>query len=233
MKTISIVLYNRPDYTKQVLQALDNCIGIDQYYISIFIEPGCQEVIDIANQFNSDVLKVNEKRLGCPLNTLQSIEASFASGSEYNIHIEDDTVLSRDALLYFEWAKKYESDKSVWTVTAYNRDYDCGDNPEMVMRRQWFTCWGWATWKDRWQEMKGKWGQYYRFGGWGRSVLQMRKDRYEIFPCLSRCQNIGAENGLHVRSPKWHRAHHFCERVAGNDICVSDYFESNEIRRSP
>jgi hypothetical protein len=53
---------------------------------------------------------------------------------------------------------------------------------------------------------------------------QLRRGRSEIYPALSRVQNIGACGGVHVPSPAWHRAHHHVPFWAGNTTLASGTF---------
>jgi hypothetical protein len=42
----------------------------------------------------------------------------------------------------------------------------------------------------------------------------LRAGRYEVFPTVSRIQNIGAEQGTHVPSAEWHAANHHVAETA-------------------
>ena len=99
MKTITISLYNRPEYTKILFDSLSMCHGIDDYAIFIFCEPTNQEVIDLAKGFrtNQTVTHVNPHVFGCNANIFQCVDFGF-SQSEYNIHFEDDTIPGKDCL---------------------------------------------------------------------------------------------------------------------------------------
>lgn len=141
MKTISISLYNRPQYTKIVLQALKTCPGIDKYKTFVSIDPGNKEVISIAENFNPDVLVINPKRLGCNTNIFQVISLAFANGSEYNIHIEDDVLVAQDCIQYFDWCQQYKDDKSIFSIAAYHW-CDKEMPPHLIARAQTFHCWG-------------------------------------------------------------------------------------------
>lgn len=197
-KIITLPVYRRPNYTKQVLEGLRNCYGIKDYTICIFAEPGYPEVIDVIKSF-TDLnirLTINEKQLGLPSNTRQCLDYGF-SVSDFVIHIEDDTVPNKDCLEFYEWVRdEYEKDKEIYTITAYNR---CDPTPNdhdiyhEVRRRQWFHSTSWATWQDRWKEIKNGWIQFDNT--WSNSVQNTRKNRCEIYPCIARVQNIGAEMG--------------------------------------
>lgn len=222
MKTITISLYNRPEYTRELFQRLDNCRGIEEYKIFISCEPNDSTVINLAENFRpkQTTVTVNPIRLGCNSNVFKAIATGF-DHSDYNIHFEDDTIPSRDCLEYFEWAKyEYVNDKSVFTVCGYVNSNNKTEhyNPksidvEEIRRRHWFTPWGWSTWQDRWGEMKREWDFIGKYGSWDCTInrLLLEKNRYEIYPAVARIQNIGAEKATHVPSPEWHKNHHFNE----------------------
>ena len=221
MKTLSISLYNRPDYTKILLGHLNECFGIDDYDITICCDPGSKEVEKLAKAFRPSQTNVvvNNRRYGCNTNIYQSLAIGF-SKSDYHIHFEDDTIPGKDCLKYFEWAKsKYKDDSNIFTVSGYvNSDnkmecyYEKNNNVKQVSRRCWFTPWGWATWKDRFDEMESVWDFQGTNGSWDVTINgSARKGRWEIIPTVARTQNIGAEMGTHVPNPEWHKSNHMNE----------------------
>lgn len=221
MKTLSISLYNRPKYTKQLFNHLESCYGIQEYKIFICCDPGSEEVEKIAKEFMPEQTSVvvNGRRLGCSANIFQSLAMGFAL-NDYHIHFEDDTIPGKDCLLYFEWAREYyKNNPEVFTISGYVNSnnktehyYPMNYQIDKVSKRQWFTPWGWATWKDRFLEMKDVWDFHGKNGSWDVTVNNIaRKDRLEIFPTVSRIQNIGAEMGTHVPNADWHRLHHYNE----------------------
>mmetsp|Transcript_25045 Transcript_25045/g.67582 ORF Transcript_25045/g.67582 Transcript_25045/m.67582 type:complete len:320 (-) Transcript_25045:139-1098(-) len=217
---LTVVAYNRPEYLKQVLDHLAACDGIEKYTVLMFIEPVNEECAAVARSFNAakrTVVHVNPVTMGFPHNLRQALEVGFTQ-SDFSILIEDDILLAKDALTWFEHARDaYEDDKEVFTVSVYG---DVGHHPEAQLldksesmdtaRRQHFTPWGWGTWKDRYDEMA------HVYTGWdGQMNFEMvhinmgvnyeafgqglRKNRYEVFPVLSRANNIGMEDGIHSK----------------------------------
>jgi hypothetical protein len=224
-KVITTCQFRRPEYTRQVLEALRGCVGIEEYTILAHIEPGDEEVhaliraIDFAecrrveNPYVQDV----------SLNTENALRHGFLM-ADYVIHIEDDIVCAPDALRYYEWCReRYRDDPRVFSVTGYNRRSTPAPPEEShtVRLRQWFHPWGVATWKDRWERFQGQlfgcradpWAVYlnktYCSGG---SPPQC----HEVYPELSRSQNIGLEKARSSRSPEWYREHHMLKYWAGN-----------------
>lgn len=223
MKTISISLYKRPDYTKILLDHLDRCYGIEQYVTVICCEPANSEVIDLAKNFRPDrtYVIVNPKIQGCNWNIFQCLSIGF-DNSDFHIHLEDDTIPGRDFLSYCEWAKnEYINDSDVFSVCGYvnvnNKTEHYNPKSEdvgAVHRRKWYTPWGWASWKNRWDNIKND--LYNRLKtnktrSWDCHLHDIVREKYEIFPAVSRIQNIGAENGTYVPSSGWHKSHQYNE----------------------
>lgn len=220
MKIITMTLYNRPNYTSQVLHSLEKCDGIKEYMILPSIEPVNKEVIKLGTtiSFTKSLPLVHKTKQGCGKNTFLAMKRGFEI-SDFVLHIEDDTVLAPDSLRYIEHCRRlFEGNPAVFDISLCSRVIDwTQDDFYKLKRRNWFTPWGWATWKYRWKELEEKWDFDDSKGGWdiniGKNVIGRR---LEIFPTVSRTQNIGALNGTHVPSAEWHRKNHFIEKWAGD-----------------
>lgn len=218
-KVITMSLWRRPAYTEQVLSALSKCKGIEDYTLIICVEPGVPQVGKLAEQATfakkTHVIH-NPQLLGIFVNIYQCLKMGFEN-TDYNIHIEDDVVLGEDALQFFEYCKEaYEKDASVFTACAYHKSKPGHVKPEeyyRVRRAQWFTPWGWATWADRWKEINSQWvfGFENRLGWDERMNKVIRGERSEVYPHLSRAQNIGAELGWAVPNAEWHHLNQHTE----------------------
>lgn len=208
-KVITMTAWRRPEYTRQVIDSLKNCIGFEEYVLLPTIEPGYQDVSELfANIPNCDVV-INDTRLGCATNTLKALQRGFEI-SDFVIHLEDDTVPGVDSLKYLEWAyNTYKDDKQVFSVTAYNRirDIDKIDpqNYFTSYRQKRYTVWMWGTWIDRFEEMSKKWD----FESWDTNINEkIRENRYEMCPTVPRSQNIGEHLGTHVTPDYWKKYHY-------------------------
>jgi hypothetical protein len=213
---IAITLCSRPDYTRQVLNALSKCDDVDAYPIFLCCEPVSQEVIDAAKMFASlphihaTVLQ-GTKRLGCNVNTYAAIAHGF-SEADAVITLEDDTVPARDFLRFCSWGlKEYRNDPDVFSICGYQRTpLDEITYRSAVVRESWFTPWGWATWRDRWDSVRDTWPANDVEVSWDTVLDKMtRRNRCEVRPMLARIQNIGGEGGAHVPGAAWHREHHW------------------------
>ena len=231
-KVITLVLYNRPAYTKVIFDALRRCEDIDEYLILPHVETGNEEVLELAKaiDFAEVQITVNSERFGIGRNTFLAWEHGFKE-SDFIIHIEDDTVPSRDCLRYMEHCREaYRNDENVFSVATHNREPCPPESHYEISRRRAYNCWLVGLWRDRWEWCKGKWSpDPERYANHLHEQLN-RHALKEIYPKLSRSQNIGAEGGVHVPSAEWHREHHHTEHWAGNfDLPPGNYFEKRPL----
>lgn len=190
MKTIVTMHYNRPQCTKKCIEYLERCIGIEDYIVLFHVEPCMTEIVDIISKSNlNKKVVINTSLLGLWKNKKKAINNGF-NNSDFVIVIEDDVLLSKDALQYFDWARdKFEQDESVVTVTAYNSE-KVGINPYEVKKRNWYNSTAWAIWKNRYEKL-------VNWNGQDKELMSQlfTENKYEVFPVLSRAQNIGFVNG--------------------------------------
>lgn len=211
---IVMTLCSRPRYTRRTLEALAACDGVNDYPVFLVCEPVCQEVVDMAVLFGrhhprTKVLR-HDARIGCNANTFAALSAGFAEADRV-IALEDDTVPARDFLRFAAWGlDTYADDASVLSVCGYQRTPATELlERDAVIRERWFTPWGWATWRDRWESLAEHWQHAADAASWDTVIDKLtRRDRYEVRPLVARIQNIGGEGGTHVPSPMWHAAHH-------------------------
>jgi len=195
------------------MEALSQCCGISDYTLVVSAEPGFRDVLDVIKgiKFCNVVLNINPRVFGNSLNTLTAIGRGFEITDFFVIHLEDDVVFARDALLMFEeCAKKYRNNPHVFSVTAYNSE-GCAQSEENINRlsfRQWFHPWGWGTWKHKYDAIAGSWPMR----NWDIHInTRLRNGRFEIFPIMSRSQNIGVTGGVHSNyyDETWYQKNHF------------------------
>ena len=229
MKIITISAYDRVGYLKEVLEHLSKCYGIEDYRIICGIDPSPRQNVmagvieSYKNRLNIS-WSIHPERLDCNGNIFACLEFGFEH-ADYVIHIEDDIVLAKDALLYLEHCDRtYKDDRSIFSVCTYNRYSHRTYQPKSattVFRQEHFDPWGWATWKNRWEEeIRENWQFGYgpRYNKEGEMVLEVggwdinmqtiiRKDQRRINPNYSRSKNIG-EYGRHTPSVEFHTKIH-------------------------
>jgi len=214
---IAISAYNRPEYTQRSLAAIFGAKGFSKERYKIFAAMDRH-----GDSFNTDVLNVFQEfginpfivpsKYGCNYTIKAALELAWKDNPDFVLIIEDDIIISDDALEYIEWAsEKYKDDHSVRTIGLWGHDKGYSlDNTltekehGKVMRQNYFTCWGWGTWGDRWEEMFATWttGDDKHDTSWDVIVSSHLGDRVEILPSISRAYNCGENGGTH-RGRAW------------------------------
>ena len=230
--TITVSGYNRPEYLHQTLAALRSCEGIGDCRVAVLLDP-CDETVHcsaLAARYGFESFAYSQ-RVGCNAAIGHALAHGFqAMGSEYHVHLEDDTVPTRDCLRWFAWARDaYRDHARVMNVSGYQRvSNGCLDE---CGARRWFTPWGWGIWRDRWKGLAAGWVRDDAVS-WDVVVNHvLRAGRHEVFPTVSRIQNIGAEKGTHVPSPEWHTANHRVA-VTADDIAGEPVSEWRHVREA-
>jgi hypothetical protein len=224
LRVVCATLFRRPEKTRQLLDALARCFGIQDTLLLLscdFSEPyrdACDEVISLAESFDACETRVwvHKPKLGIDINKLFVVPWALTL-AEFAIVLEDDTHPSPDALRYFDYcAERYRDDPRVVTVTGYNRVRTPAaqiDPYRLEMRLGWFVPWGWGIWRDRWERLF--WGgaaQYLRdtrdnanglFDYWMTERLKEIPGAGMVYPMLSRIQLDGWEDAEHPH-PKWY-----------------------------
>lgn len=212
MKVITMCLWRRLDIAKRTVGALAACDGIKDYHLVLHIDGNpCEHMVSWARSIGccSKELLLADKNLGCNASTRRALRGGFERG-DYVIHVEEDVLLAKDALRYFEWAQQFRSDPTLLTVGAWRhprgwlyedkKPFPMGHSIERQARKSpHFHCWGWATWKDRWQWMDGNWtnGDDQSLS-WDVRINKWRHTQsfVELLPLVSRAINIGI-GGIH------------------------------------
>lgn len=205
---IAMPVCNRPEYTERAIKAIP--LGIP-----IYAHVDCQK----DGLFNKEVLEVLKKhdivyemaqdKLGCNGNVKAALELAWNSGLQPDVVvcIEDDIVVEPDAFDYIRWAaNRYKHDPQYRTIGlwAHKQGWQPGRpfHPSelgKVMEQPKFSVWGWATWRDRWEEIRDRWttGPDSHDTSWDVVMLSQLEGRKEVVPSISRANNIGELNGTH------------------------------------
>lgn len=206
-RAIVFTLYQRPFYTRQVLDAWSKVRGLWQWDVHFFIDPSPQAEaqLEIASEFlrTNKILgsvTVNEGRLGVLTAPWHALETAFAGLYERVVLAEEDVEVGDDVLEYFEEALWLADIACAWS------DKDAAED-EIDLRRKWFNPWGWATNKDTWYGyLKDSWDHDYSTadergpGGWDCNIglrLVHDTDLTVAFPRASRSRHIGQHLGSH------------------------------------
>jgi hypothetical protein len=218
VNSVSVTVCRRPEYTRQTLKALKRCDGVNSWEVAVFVDRQCEETLSLVVEeaLPCWMVAFSESPIGCNENVRKAFEHGF-SLSGYHVHLEDDTVPSRDALAFFLWGRQFGKDAGVFCVNAYSKR---GGRVDGARQGQDITAWGIATWRDRWDEMRSNWSsdQGIAWDTW--LDRHVRNGRDTITPDCSRIQNIGEHNGTYGNPGVW-AAHQFTNAMVpdGTSVC--------------
>jgi hypothetical protein len=206
---IGIVLYNRPQYTRQLFSALAANDYVKQFpvYISIDFSQRTNELLAIIKRSALSIVqvKINKPKRGCGLNHIDLINRIKEDDF---IILEDDTIpLAHDTLNYFYSNFPQLKGDNLFSICGYNRDGDKECVYDTYTHNH-FCPWGFAMTKRKWHEVHKQVFDKQWSGSWDTVIHQGIANKNSICPMLSRIQNVGAVRGVHVPSKEWHAINH-------------------------
>lgn len=210
--------FNRPEFTFEMLKYLKNVKGIENETVIFSIDR------DKTGQINEQVLFLLEsfkvcqseviiasKNLGCSRNTLKLFTLGFLKSYDNLVfHIEDDVLIGHDSLDLIKDITSYNLNDDIATISLFNRtsEEQVGSQFHVLGKRPWFTPSGFVMRKEFFR-LTVKNDCYLTTdlsdASWDSAVNKLRQslNLYEIFPVLSRSNNIGSY-GVHIPSKEWY-----------------------------
>jgi hypothetical protein len=158
-----IFAYNRPDHLASLLHSLKLEIGNEPRDLHVFVDGPKSEIDSIKVQQVVGLLEnyslIFPKLTIHKQNQNQGLSFSIQNGlsfifSNYEaaIILEDDLIIGPGSISYFDRAlKKYKEHELVASISGYQYIADMGVENALFLRGA--DCWGWATWKSRWDEV--------------------------------------------------------------------------------
>lgn len=176
--SIAIFAFNRPDLLQRTLTALAANDLADKASVTFFCdgprhekdEPGTRAVRELAKKaqgFAAVEVVERSKNMGCAASVIDGLTEMFRL-HEQLIVIEDDIVTSPYTLRFLsEGLARYADNERVFNIAAWtppniapnlpaNYPYDVYAIPR-------FNCWGWASWRDRFQDIDWAVQDYQEF----------------------------------------------------------------------
>lgn len=160
---IVLFVYNRPLHTERILESLKQNFMADESLLYIMADGAKKDASHEDKQSIAEVRAIIKRELWCKeviideketnQGLANSVIATVTALLEKHgklIILEDDLVLSKYALHYFNTSlTRFETDKRINCIHGYSF-------PAKYKADYFFMkgadCWGWATWKDRWEE---------------------------------------------------------------------------------
>jgi hypothetical protein len=207
MKTVTLVAYRRLHYLNRVIESLKKN-SLTGYSLFVGVEPDDQSVVDYCRNldFMPTTVVVNENRLGVAWNPHATISRAFAAGSSFNVALEDDVVLSPDALSLANWFFALPYCEKYFSLNLFNYHSDAAF-PDEVEESNHFVPLGWAVTTRMWHDLVEP-GWMCDQRGWDFSVnriLESNPGLRLLQPRLARANHIGREDGAHC-TPAFHDA---------------------------
>ena len=213
---LSMTAWRRPQYFEEVLESMVNAGAASISRIIISIDAGYAEEQDAMRSIAERLLpnaKVvcQEENLGCAGNTFYALNAAFEDEDvEAVIHLEDDTLVHHQFFEYMREAlPRYADNPRIWSIGGYNNGKfqhsiteDWGGNNVGLHDR--FTCWGWATYRRVWEEVKDDWFGIKFVGAFDPAIY----DDVQNFHA-ARLGGVRNETGKLINSPDGSWAHPF------------------------
>lgn len=122
-----------------------------------------------------------ESNLGCFQNISTGIDW-FLEAVPSGIILEDDCLVSKDFFQFCtELLERYQSVEEVFSISGYNGHREALEIEDSYLFSNYFSCWGWATWRRAWKffdrsesllEPEAAWRQ--QFGQMDHSNLRSR-----------------------------------------------------------
>jgi len=158
---VLFIIFNRPEYARESLAAIRAAKPKRLYIAADGPREGREGEKEICEETRNLVLnsidwecevktRFQEKNLGCYLGVSSAI-SWFFDNEDMGIILEDDVVANLSFFKFCEeLLEKYKDEKKIWTIDGYNW-LSPMDIPESFYFTKNFSCWGWATWANRWK----------------------------------------------------------------------------------
>lgn len=162
---IILFAYNRPQHTKKTVEALQKNYLADESRLIIYADgaknlqdqsavDSVREYLHNINGFKSVEVIEREKNFGLADSIIGGVTSTINHYGRI-IVLEDDIVTSPYFLTYMNAALDYYTDShQVFSISGYNHPPAQMKFPPGYIYDVYFSyrnsCWGWATWQDRW-----------------------------------------------------------------------------------
>lgn len=175
---IAIFAFNRPDLLQRTLTALAANDLVNKASVTFFCdgprhekdEPGTRAVRELAKKaqgFASVEVVERPKNMGCAASIIDGLTEMFRL-HERLIVIEDDIVTSPYTLRFLsEGLARYADNEKVFNIAAWTPPHIARkisvSYPYDIYAIPRFNCWGWASWRDRFQDIDWDVTDYQEF----------------------------------------------------------------------
>jgi hypothetical protein len=155
---VLIVAYSRHENVVRLIESL-YAQGVERIYLAIDgakgsnnnLQSGIEEsAIALAAKLNLELrIWRRFENLGPAVSVITAIDWFFTNEEE-GVILEDDLILSSDALQFFNSSLKHYSGASNVFMVSGSNYFDSLDAKRVPIATNYPVIWGWATWKNRW-----------------------------------------------------------------------------------
>jgi hypothetical protein len=250
MKTITFPVGYRPQYLTQFLATLEKQ-NLKEYTIFCSAEasPGCIKVLKDSSLPLNILYKQNsvgsKSHSGAKDNMFNVLNTAFEAGSTFNLHLEDDFLLSPDTVDLANWYYDNFKDKPT-TYTSYGMFgfSPRGEDYTALEEVPFFEGLGWCAFKENWETCyKKAWydntlvKKYFQAHGWDWSVQAFFKEYgfKALRPLINRTQHNGRLDGTcctvqhhdtHYTPLKWNTTERITEfKLTGTSKETADWIK--------
>lgn len=210
MKTITFPVGYRPVYLKQFLDSLSKQ-PISDYTIICSAE-NSPECLDVLEHWGNPITILRKphssgrkSHVGARDNMYNVLSTAFKMGSDFNVHLEDDFILSPDAIDLANWYYNcYKDTPMTYMCYGLFNWSSAGNDYAGLTEAPAFHGLGWCAFKENWYTCYDKcWyddnlaRKYANAYGWDWAVEAYFKE-YKcktILPLISRTYHAGREDG--------------------------------------
>ena len=160
---IAIFAYNRPFHLQNLLISLLKNSEVEDSEVNIFVDGYktsedarlVKEVLEVISMFGSQIeLKLHKS------DTNRGLSASILGGIDHVLELHDSIIVLEDDLLvsgnFLKYCNdglvRFEKNKKIASLQGYSPIRMPDENGTYLIKGA--DCWGWATWKDRWDSME-------------------------------------------------------------------------------
>ncbi len=162
---LAVFAYNRANHLRDCLASIEGNEEVKHLDVHIFIDGSLNEIskttneavlgvaIEFAQRHPNCVISHSDINLGLRRSVVSGLTALF-SKYEAVIVVEDDLVVSRDFVQFMlRTLDCFANDKTVGSISGFAEARFPFFVPSDLIATRRQSCWGWATWNDRWDSI--------------------------------------------------------------------------------
>ena len=242
---LAVFAFNRPDHLRHTLLALSKNELAASSHVTIFCDGPRHEGDRAATEsvrrlarsvqgFDSVRVVEREKNMGCGPSIIAGLQEMFAE-HESLIIIEDDIVLAKNGLKWFNTClKKYKNTPELLAIAAWSYPDRFMPFPEDYAYDAYFLprfqCWGWASWRDRIQNVDWLVSDRDAFFSSSEQMAKFAKGGEDLVPTLKaqvtnqintwdiQVAYSGFRRGLYTLAPRYPYATNIGTRGEGTHV---------------